>query len=86
MAEIKCYGIGTGCVNPFYKKSREAVEYIAVLDGFMGVHTLQDGRNLWIFDTLNHAKAARNLMEREGIVCGKEIGEVYVDEQYVGVR
>lgn len=83
MAEVKCYGIGTGAVNPLYKKSRDAVDFIKGLEGFKGVHTIPDGRNLWIFDTLNHAKVARNMMESKGIICGKEIGEVYVDEQYL---
>ena len=84
MAEVKCYGIGTGRVDLLKKASRDAAKYIKDLDGFIGVHILPDLRNLWIFDTENNAKRAKNLMESKGIKCGKGIGEIYVDEKYLG--
>lgn len=83
MAERKCYAIGTGRIDPWRKASREAVKYIKSLEGFQGVHILPDLKNLWIFDTENNAKRAKNNMESKGIQCGKNIGEIYVDENYL---
>jgi hypothetical protein len=41
---------------------------------------------MWLFDTLNNAKIARNLMESKGIACGKHIIDVFVDERYLTER
>lgn len=71
----KGYTVATGNVNPLLKRSREAVKYIKTLEGFVGVHPTPYG-TLWIFDTKNNAKGARNLMEYNGIQCGTNICEV----------
>lgn len=83
MAEVKCWAIGTGKVNPLFKASRQAANYISNLEGFVGIHIGPDGRNVWLFDTENHAKVARNMMRSKGIECGKHIGECFVDEKYL---
>lgn len=82
MSERKLWAVTTGVVRPWLKRSREAVEYIKDLDGFVGVHPV-DGYTLWLFDTLNNAKIARNLMLSKGIQCGDNICDVFVDEKYL---
>ena len=82
MSERKLWAVATGEVRPWLKRSREAVEYIKDLDGFVGVHPV-DGCTLWLFDTLNNAKIARNLMLSKGIQCGDNICDVFVDEKYL---
>lgn len=87
MAEVKLWAVGSGEVKPWIKASRDAVKYIKGLDGFRGVHIVpNDGRTMWLFDTLNNAKIARNLMESQGIVCGKHIVDVFVDEKYLAEK
>lgn len=76
MAEIKCWGVGTGRVSLLHKASREASKYLSEQNGFVGAHILQDGRMLWLYDTENNAKRAKNNAESKGIVCGKHIGYV----------
>ena len=79
MSWTKCYCIGTGSVDPFKNASREAAEFIKSQEGFLGVHIIPDKRILWVFDTLNNAKRAKNNIESKGIHCGKGIGEIEVD-------
>lgn len=85
MSEVKCWAIGTGRVSFLHKKSRDAAKYMSEQEGFVGVHILPDGseRILWLYDTENHAKVARNNAESMGIKCGSHIGEVFVDEKYL---
>lgn len=82
MNEIKCYAFGTGRTSLIHKASREASKYIAEQDGFVGVHIIQNGRQVWIFKTENDAKRARNNATAKGIKCGN-VTEVFVEEQYV---
>ena len=68
------WSVATGNVNPFMKKSREAVKYIQTLEGFVAVHPTPENRGtLWMFDSENNAKGARNLMRSKGIQCGNNI-------------
>lgn len=82
MSERKLWTVATGEVDPFKKASRDAVKFISTLHGFVGVHPL-DGYTIWLFDTENNAKIARNKMQGKGIVCGTNICDVYVDEKYL---
>lgn len=84
MSERKLWTIATGGVDPFKKESRQAVEYISRLHGFVGVHMVDLYHMLWLFDSENNAKVARNKMEGKGIVCGTNICDVHVDEKYLG--
>ena len=79
MKMTKGYTVATGNVNPFMKRSREEVKYIQTLEGFIGVHPTQYG-TLWIFDSKNNAKGAKNLMEYKGIKTGNNIVEIEFDE------
>ena len=66
------WSVATGNVNPFMKRSREVVKYISGLEGFKAVHPNSKG-TLWLFDSENHAKAARNLLRMKGVQCGNNI-------------
>lgn len=67
------WSVATGNIEPFLKESRDAARFIASLNGFTAVHPEYPGGTLWLFDSENHAKTARNLMESEGIECGRNI-------------
>ena len=68
------WSVATGNVNPLMKRSREAVKYIQSLDGFVAVHPTPDYQGtLWLFDSENNAKGARNLLKAKGVECGKNI-------------
>ena len=68
------WSVATGNVNPLMRKSREVAKYIGSLEGFKAVHPTPENRGtLWLFDSENHAKAARNLMRSKGIQCGNNI-------------
>ena len=82
MSERKLWTVATGVVNPLVKESRQAVKFISKLHGFVGVHPV-DGYTVWLFDTENNAKIARNKMRNKGIECGTNICDVYVDEKYL---
>ena len=67
------YSIATGKLNVFWKTSRDAVKFIADQTGFKGLHMVPDGRLVFMFDSLNDAKMAKNNAEAKGIVCGRNI-------------
>lgn len=79
----RIYSVATGRMNPFIKASRDAATFIGAMDGLVGVHVVEDGRMLWFFDSLNHAKVARNLARAEGIECGSVIGRFTIAEDGV---
>lgn len=83
MAEIKVYAVGTGNVDPLKRKSRQAVKYCSKLNGLVGVHPHYPDGTLWLFDTENNAKIAKNKMESRGILTGRNICEVFIDEKYL---
>ena len=70
------WAVASGKIKPWLRKSREAVDYIAGLPGYVAVHIVpEDGRTLWFFETLNDAKGARNLMRSKGIAVGANISK-----------
>ena len=81
--EVECWGFGTGAVDPFKKASRKAAEYITKMEGFLAVHLPDTWHTLWIFDSENNAKKAKNLAEAKGIKCGREIAKIYVEKRYL---
>jgi len=84
MAEVECWTVATGNVSLLRKASRQAAKYIANLEGFVGVHIDPQGRGtVWLFNSENNAKKARNLMQGKGIKCGTNICQVFVDEKYL---
>lgn len=74
--ENKGYTVATGNINWLIKGSREVPKYVSKLEGFLGVHPMPPQGTLWIFDTENNAKIARNKMRAMGIQCGDNITEI----------
>lgn len=82
------YALGAGRIAPVLspkkrKAQKEAVNYIGKLDGFAGVHCVDKWHTLLLFDTLNHAKAARNLLKDKmpvGRVCPTVVDRHYFDK------
>ena len=81
--EVRLWTVATGYVDPFKKASRDEVDFIKKLHGFIGVHPVPGRGTLWLFDTENNAKIARNKMEGKGIVCGRSICDCGVDKKYL---
>lgn len=79
MAKKYVWSVSTGRVNPLLKRSREAVNYIMALEGFVGAYPVQPHGTLWFFDSKNNAKGARNLMEAKGIQTGRNICRGWID-------
>ena len=65
--------VAIGNFNPFKKESREAVKFIKDLEGLVAVHPVYPKGTLLLFDSENNAKGAKNLMEAQGIQCGRNI-------------
>lgn len=57
--------------SPKIKKSKkQAVKYIRNLDGFIGFHPIDLYGTMLLFETLNDAKVANNLLVCEGYEVG----------------
>ena len=70
------FAIGVGRVVPMLGKKkimREAMDYIKQTDGFIGVHPIDLWHNLLVYDTLNNAKGARNLLKAKGCQVGNVV-------------
>lgn len=79
----KGYTVATGNLDLTKKASRQAVKYVSSLDGLVLAFDCYPHGMLWVFDTLNNAKGARNLMNSKGIKTGNNICEVTYDKQGV---
>ena len=72
--EVICYALGTGRIIPkigWKKRQAEAMDYIKSLEGFIGFHPIDLWHTLIIFDTLNNAKGARNLLKFKKVPVGQ---------------
>lgn len=83
------YSVATGRIVVWKRKSRQAVRYISRLEGFVAMTPVDYGGTLWLFDSLNHAKSARNMMNLKGIGTGNNIcrftyenKQLVFDEEY----
>ena len=74
------YSIATGMIDITRSSSRAAAEFIKNCEGFVAVHITTKGI-LWLFDSLNNAKIARNKCEGEGMTVGKNIALFTADEK-----
>ena len=63
--------------------SLTVINYIATLDGYIGLYPLWPKGTLLLFKSENHAKRARNLIEAKGVQVGSNITEVFVDKRFV---
>ena len=75
---MKAYTVAVGNFDPHNKKSRQAIKFIADLEGFIGFHPHYPDGTLCVFDSENNAKIARNRMDNEGIQTGYNICEVEI--------
>lgn len=67
------YSVATGAVDPFRKASRAAARCAWSCEGFVAVHPAGPYGVLWLYDSENHAKAARNILRSHGAECGRNI-------------
>jgi hypothetical protein len=74
------YSIATGMIDITRSSSQVAAEYIPSCEGFIAAHITTKGV-LWLFDSLNNAKIARNKCEGEGMTVGKNIALFTADEK-----
>ena len=78
------FAIGNLSMNPFkQKRQMEVLKYIQSMEGFCGIYPHYPHGTLCIFKTKNDAKGARNLVKAKGCPVGNNIGEIYIDKQYV---
>ena len=71
------FSIATGRIDIMRKDSRKASEFISKQEGFLAVNPLPE-YTLWFFDSLNHAKAARNMMKAKGVQTGDNICKLII--------
>jgi len=74
--EVIVFGLGVGRLLPKFgmrKAQERAIKRIMEFDGFIGVHPVDVWHNLLLFETLNDAKAARNVLRHE---CPGAVGQV----------
>lgn len=87
--EVTCYTVAVGNApmpwssRKVKKAAKAAMEYIATLEGLVGVNPQPPRGTLCLFRTLNDAKAAKNLMDAKGIKTGDNICAVFVDKKYL---
>ena len=73
------WGVATGRINIFWKKSRQAVDYMTKQEGFLAIFPAND-HTLFFYDSENNAKGARNMARTKGIQCGNNICRFRNDE------
>lgn len=66
------YSVATGAISLVNKRSREAYEFMAKQDGFVSIYPAI-GHTLFLYDSENNAKGARNMARTKGIQCGNNI-------------
>ena len=98
------YSVATGRILIWEKASRDAVRFIQKQKGFVAIAPVDYygergfvaiapvdyyGGMLWLFDSLNNAKRARNMMKLKGIGTGNNIcrftyenKQLVFDEEY----
>lgn len=75
---MKAWSVAVGNINPLQKASRDAVEYISKLEGFVGFYPHYPQGTLCFFKTENDAKRGRNKMNSKGILTGNNICEMEI--------
>lgn len=81
--EAECYGFAVKGFKPFARGTIDFIKEMQEMDGFVGVYPMYPFFSL-IYDTKNHAKAARNLTKFRAKVG--EVSVCYVPEEYVNGR
>ena len=83
--KVKCFAVSVGEIPPTHKKTDvKSVKNMQTIDGFVGfISESHQDNQLWAFDTLDNAKFAKSLIDCKGIKTGKDIREVFVEENIV---
>lgn len=84
--EAIVFGFGVGRMIPMLGKRKgfeRAMDLIKAQDGFLGVHPMDLWYNVLIFDTLNNAKSARNVLKSKGISVGQVV-PLMIPKEYAG--
>lgn len=86
MSDIPAWTVAVGNISlrPKYWKSNR--EFFRTLreecEGYLGIHPMEPHGTLLLFESLNDAKIARNILTAKGIQCGRNICEVCISEEY----
>lgn len=82
--EAIVFALGTGRIFPIPGKRKimeKTMNYIKKLDGFLGVNIVDLWHTLLIFDSLNNAKAARNMLQSKGCPVGQVV-PIMIPKEY----
>lgn len=80
--EVSCFTVSIANL-PMNDKTVEFMKWVQTFDGFVGIYPHYPYGTLILFKTENDAKGGRNLLRAKGYGTGKNIGEVFVEKQYV---
>lgn len=61
----------------------KAIKLIKEQKGLIGVTPMYPRGTLLLFDTENNAKGARNMLRFNGVKCGDNICQAFVDKRYL---
>lgn len=88
--ETIVYTVGCGRILPLptdrkqlRKGMEDAIEFIKKLDGFVGVHSVGLWYTLLLFNSVNNAKGARNLLRSRDVQCATYIVPIIVENKYL---
>ena len=83
--EVSVWSVAVGKIPRFLKPKGcvEALRFIVKQEGFIGFSPVKGYGTICLFKSENEAKIARNKMLSEGIECGDNICEVYIDKGYL---
>lgn len=70
---MELFSVATGDVSPLNTASTEEVKLVRELPGMIGVYPGSGRGTLWMFDSLDHARSAKNRMDEAGILTGTNI-------------
>lgn len=81
--EVTVWSVAVGEIPRFFKSKgcKQALQIIAKQKGLIGLIRVKPRGTLCLFYTENDAKIARNVMTGEGITCGVNICEVYINKR-----
>lgn len=86
--EVVVFGIGAGRMIPTLfmprkvkRAMKEAIEYIQTLEGFIGVHPIDEWHTILVFNTLNNAKYAKNKLQFNECPVGN-IAPMLIKKEY----
>lgn len=82
------YSVSTSFIKPGTPEADSLLNFARGQGGLESVHVEKDGI-IWLYDSLNNAKIARNIIEAAGFRCGKNICRFRIEDRdlvYEGVE